>query len=366
MILCAGFLAVLAVLFLFLLNDRLKGAETDADRAADPVTEAAAVLTAGTAAGCTDASAAVTAAGAAEEGSSPEMTAERPEERISPETAAEKSVGEASPETAEERSVDEASPETAAEKTEEETAPETEESTEENTEEATAEEAPVFLENLDAYRPKDVIPEEKIDRENLSKYFVSYKISREGSVFRRINGKSWQENNNIALSDLRYIQMPFYDFSGNVRLGEMIVNGAIADDVIAVFKELFLQKYQIEKMELIDNYWLGDGDSSDTNSVEHNNTSAFCYRTATDSGSLSRHAYGMAIDINPQQNPYVSYSSGKPEWSHGNANDYIARDTGLPHVITHEDAAFRLFQQYGFLWGGDWENPKDYQHFEMR
>lgn len=47
-----------------------------------------------------------------------------------------------------------------------------------------------------------------------------------------------------------------------------------------------------------------------------------------------------------------------------NANDYIKRDTGLPHVITHEDLAYKLFAKHGFRWGGDWNNPKDYQHFD--
>ena len=225
---------------------------------------------------------------------------------------------------------------------------------------------PPVLENLDDYKPGDVIPREQFDFDNYKKYFVTYEIRESGSVFQRINGRSYRKNNDIALSDLRYLQMPHYNFNGDIQLGEMIVNKAIAGDVVMIFEELFQCGYQIEKMYLIDNYWTGDGDSSDTNSVEHNNTSSFCYRESTGGGSLSRHALGMAIDINPQQNPYVSYSSGQPEWFHANANDYIARDTGLPHVITREDPACRLFKAYGFNWGGDWENPKDYQHFDKR
>lgn len=225
---------------------------------------------------------------------------------------------------------------------------------------------PQLLENLDSYKPGDVIGREQFDFENFEKYFVVYEIRKDGNVFKRINGRSYRENEHVALADLRYIQMPHYNFNGEIQLGEMIVNKAIAGDVVEVFEELFKAGYQIEKMYLIDNYWTGDGDSSDTNSVEHNNTSSFCYRESTGGGSMSRHAFGMAIDVNPQQNPYVLYSSGQPEWYHENANDYIARDTGLPHVITHEDPAYRLFRARGFAWGGDWENPKDYQHFEKR
>jgi len=250
--------------------------------------------------------------------------------------------------------------------TTEQTTEETSEQTTEETTEATTGETTRFLLNLDAYKPGDVIPEDRINKDNLDAYFVSYKISRDGAVFSRINGKSWQDNDNISLSDLRYIQMPHYNFDGNVQLGELIVNVSIEDSIIAIFKELFLNKYQIEKMFLIDNYWVGEGEASDSNSIDHNNTSAFCYRPATGGGSLSKHSYGRAIDINPQQNPYVSYSTGQPKWSHSNANDYIARDTGLAHVITHDDLAYKLFNKYGYTWGGDWTNPKDYQHFVMQ
>lgn len=136
------------------------------------------------------------------------------------------------------------------------------------------------------------------------------------------------------------------------------------EDVFAVFKELFREKYQIQSMYLVDNYWTGDPDTTDSASIEVNNTSAFCFRMATGSDHLSNHAYGKAIDLNPQQNPYVSYSTGKPKWAHSNADPYIDRTTGLPHVITHEDLAFKLFTERGFRWGGDWNNPKDYQHFD--
>ena len=45
---------------------------------------------------------------------------------------------------------------------------------------------------------------------------------------------------------------------------------------------------------------------------------------------------------------------------------YLDRDAGLPHMITHEDEAYKVFSSYGFTWGGDWVNSKDYQHFEKK
>lgn len=61
----------------------------------------------------------------------------------------------------------------------------------------------------------------------------------------------------------------------------MIVNAAISRDVLSVFQELFAAEYEIQSMRLIDDYWTGDGDSSDSNSIDNNNTSAFCYRQIT-------------------------------------------------------------------------------------
>lgn len=211
-----------------------------------------------------------------------------------------------------------------------------------------------------------ILAADQLDLTDLSRYFTAVPIEAGDPVYNRINGRSWRENEHIALSDLRYLKLLHYNFSGQVQVGEMIVNKSIADDVVSIFEELFACGYQIQSMYLIDNYWTGDPDDSDTASIDENNTSAFCYRPVTNGTKLSAHAYGKAIDLNPQQNPYVSYSSGSPRWYHENANDYIARDTGLPHVITHGDAAFLIFQKYGFFWGGDWNNPKDYQHFEKK
>ena len=197
--------------------------------------------------------------------------------------------------------------------------------------------------------------------------FAILEIHEGDAVFNRINGKSYRENPNIGLSDLRYLKMIHYNFEHQIQVGEMIVNQAIAQDVINIFRELYDIGYEIQSMYLIDNYWTGDGDSSDSASIDVNNTSSFCYRTATGSGNLSNHAYGRAIDLNPQQNPYVWYdSNGSLRWSHANADPYIDRTTGDPHVITAGDACYNIFIKYGFSWGGNWGNPIDYQHFEKR
>ncbi len=222
-----------------------------------------------------------------------------------------------------------------------------------------------YLPDLSGFKPGDVIEKERLDPEHPERYFTGSEITEGDAIYRQIIGKSYQVNDAVALSDLRYLKLLHYNFDGRIQVGELIVNQSLVSDFIGIFRELFAEQYQIESMYLIDRYWTGDPDDTDTASIEENNTSCFCFRNATGGNTLSYHAMGKAIDLNPRQNPYVTYdASGTPHWTHENASAYIDRDSGAPHVITHEDTAFRIFQKYGFTWGGDWKNPVDYQHFE--
>lgn len=223
-------------------------------------------------------------------------------------------------------------------------------------------------ESLDGAKPGYVVSPENLDMENLSKYFNEYSIAEGDEVYQRINGKSYRDNSDIGLADLSYLLMLHYDYEGQIRVGEMIVNKAVAADVRAIFQELFENQYQIQSMYLVDNYWGEgmDGIAADSASIDQNNTSAFNYRIATDSTVLSNHAYGRAIDLNPLQNPYVMFDeAGNPySWYDTMYNDYLARARG--HEIDHDDLACQVFLNHGFTWGGDWSNPVDYQHFEKK
>lgn len=199
-----------------------------------------------------------------------------------------------------------------------------------------------------------------------TEYFTIDEIPEDGEIFKRIEGKSYQENDDIDLEDLRYLSILYYDFDHEVQEGELIVNEAIAEDCLEIFKQLYEEEYEIASVKLIDEYWTGDGDTTDTASIEANNTSAFCYRMTTSGKSLSKHALGCAIDINPGQNPYFDYSDGEPIWYHEGDENYLDRDTEEEHMITEEDLCYQLFTEYGFTWGGNWNNPKDYQHFERK
>lgn len=181
------------------------------------------------------------------------------------------------------------------------------------------------------------------------------------SIFSRMQGKSYKSNCTIPRSDLRYLTIPHHDGHGNIRMGEIVCNQLIADDLIDIFRKAFIVGYPIERMMLIDNY-----DADDRKSMTANNTSCFNFRVVAGSKKLSNHAKGLAIDINPLYNPYVKRRTGKPLYvSPPNGKAYADRNADYPYKIDPAtDTIYRLFIEHGFRWGGVWRSAQDYQHFE--
>lgn len=168
------------------------------------------------------------------------------------------------------------------------------------------------------------------------------------------------EQNDISYADLRYVHIIHYDFDGKLAEGELICHNSIADDLVEIFYDLYASEYQIEKVTLIENY---NGD--DTASMADNNTSCFNYRVVDGTKSLSRHALGLAIDINPLYNPYIRYDKkGGQTVSPVEGEAYADRTVSFPYKIDPDDLCYRLFTEHGFTWGGNWNSSKDYQHFQ--
>lgn len=185
--------------------------------------------------------------------------------------------------------------------------------------------------------------------------FVSEPIPFE--IQERMKDVSLPQDARIDISDLRYLTLPYYDFEGQVQQGEMVCNVKIAKDLIAVFRELFEKQYQFCSIRLIDDFG-----GSDEASMLANNTSCFNYRTKSGSSALSSHALGLAVDVNPMQNPFVKRGKVYPE----TATDFVDRNLDFAHKIDTQDACYKSFKAHGFRWGGLWRSAKDYQHFEKK
>ncbi len=191
------------------------------------------------------------------------------------------------------------------------------------------------------------------------KGFTHQKINDE--IAERMKGKSYKKGAKIPLKQLRYLRVRYIDFEGNEQNGEMIVNKKIAKRTLKVFYRLYKMKYPIQQMVLVDEY-----NADDEASMAANNTSAFNYRTIANTNRLSKHSLGMAIDINPRVNPYITSYGIAPANSEVYRERNVAKCRGKykKYMIHHGDKVYKVFKKYGFSWGGDWKNSKDYQHFE--
>ncbi len=161
-------------------------------------------------------------------------------------------------------------------------------------------------------------------------------------------------NANISFEELSYLKLTYFGFDNNTHIGEMIVNKKLAKEVVDIFKELYKNRYPIEKIKLIDEY-----NANDNLSMKDNNSSSFNYRTIWGTNKISNHGKGMAIDINPLQNPHVKGIIVSPP----EGELYKDRKNIRKGMIIKNDVAYNAFIKRGWKWGGDWNNP-DYQHFE--
>ena len=213
-------------------------------------------------------------------------------------------------------------------------------------------------EALRQWQAGTVVSKTSVERFGMDACFKAEAIP--DNVFARMRGKSYPDHCSVSRNELRYVKALHYDAEGQIHIGEMVCNQAIAADLVSIFRELFRNRYPIERMVLIDNY-----DADDERSMRNNNSSCFCYRVVAGSKKLSKHARGMAVDINTLYNPYVKVrANGTRFVQPSNAGKYCDRTKTYPYTIRRGDLCQRLFAQHGFRWGGDWKSSKDYQHFE--
>ena len=168
---------------------------------------------------------------------------------------------------------------------------------------------------------------------------------------------SWHEGCPVPLAELRYLRVPYVDPEGRTHTGELVVHADAAADVAEVFRELWSIGYPITSMRLVDDF---GGD--DTASMNADNTSAFNCRPITGGTSWSEHAYGLALDLNPVENPYVVGRHVAPR----SGRAYLARPD-VPGVLHAGDPVVAAFARIGWVWGGTWTGRVlDYQHFSLR
>jgi D-alanyl-D-alanine carboxypeptidase len=175
-----------------------------------------------------------------------------------------------------------------------------------------------------------------------------------GPAVRARMGATWKPGCPVGLADLRDVTVSFRGFDGRPHTGELVVHRRVAAEVVSVFARLYRARFPIEEMRLVTTADLeahptGDG----------NNTAAFVCRAARKQARWSAHAYGLAVDVDPFQNPYRRGDLVLPEL----ASSYLDRARARPGMIRQGDVVTAAFAAIGWTWGGTWQSPKDLMHF---
>ena len=178
---------------------------------------------------------------------------------------------------------------------------------------------------------------------------VDSAMTREQAVVRRDGPRAPEE----ILNRQEVVKVLYRGFDGRVHRGQLVVDRRLAGDVREVFRIALQAEFPIFSVIPISHPRFGWDDDK---SMAANNTSGFNYRTVTGGSTLSRHALGLAVDINPALNPYIRGGVVLPEGA-----EYVP---GRPGTLTPDSPVVQAFLRLGWTWGGTWESLKDYQHFQ--
>jgi D-alanyl-D-alanine carboxypeptidase-like protein len=177
----------------------------------------------------------------------------------------------------------------------------------------------------------------------------------------QLNGPYWRSACPVALSNLRVLTVSHWDFNGRTTTGQLIVNRRAAWPLANVFRRLHELRFRIRHLRLADAYGPESGKPADddiSGSFECRQAVPSPCSGGTGTGTWSMHTFGLAVDLNPIENPYV----GCGRVSHRTSRPYLNRTRIRPGMVT--PAVIKAFASIGWSWGGAWAgNTKDYMHF---
>ena len=165
---------------------------------------------------------------------------------------------------------------------------------------------------------------------------------------------TWKPGCPVRANQLDWIRVTYVGFDGERHSGELLAHEGVSADLVRVFRALWRARFPIEEMRItkareLDLEPTGDG----------NNTGAFVCRPTRGESSFSEHAYGLAVDVNPFQNPYHRGEVVIPEL----ASAYLDRGRERPGMIVDGGAVVAAFDAIGWTWGGHWRSLTDLHHF---
>ena len=176
-------------------------------------------------------------------------------------------------------------------------------------------------------------------------------------------GGFWHQGCPVALSDLRLLTVSHRGFDGQGLTGQLVVNKKAARPLAGVFRRLHELHFPIRHLRLDDAYGPSRGrprDGDVSGSFECRQAVPSPCTGGRGTGSWSNHAYGLAVDLNPVENPYVGCGQTRDPAT----RPYRDRSRHRPGMVTRR--VVKAFGSIGWGWGGSWTgNTKDYMHFSI-
>ena len=175
------------------------------------------------------------------------------------------------------------------------------------------------------------------------------------AMLARMHDRSWHPADPRCprADQLALVEVAHRTFDGGVAPGELVVASAIATPALELFTRLFAIGLPLRSLRPIDDF-----DGRDDASMAADNSSGFNFRTIAGTDVLSQHALGLAIDLNPIENPWLGAHGLAP--AAGAA--YLDRADVRPGMIVRPGPVAAIFDELGWEWGGDWRHARDYHH----
>ena len=167
---------------------------------------------------------------------------------------------------------------------------------------------------------------------------------------------SWHKGCPVPPSHLRRVRLTYWGFDRTAHSGALVVNVSVVGEVVRVFRRLYVERFPIRRMRPIDAY-----QGKDERSLDHDNTAGFNCRYVVGPGPKrwSVHALGLAIDVNPVENPYLEGGRVHPKAGRAYLDrSHVRRGMAVPGGLL-----VSTFAAQGWFWGGRWTASPDYQHF---
>lgn len=150
---------------------------------------------------------------------------------------------------------------------------------------------------------------------------------------------------------LRLVDVRYWSFDGQLHQGQIVCEERIVRDVVELFDRIEKSRFPIRSAIPVARW-----DGSDSASMANDNSSGFAWRTMWGSGTPSWHGKGLALDLNPRENP--AFRRGKASPPGGKLVP------GSPGTLSDTCQVVKFLKSRGWKWGAHWRRVQDWQHFE--